>query len=220
MSYKTRSLFYWIALGLIAISLLACDVLTFMAPAPTPTATKTHPPALTPVPSDTPVPTATVTPIPTEPSTAVPTNPPPPPAGPTATLSKEEAILVYYINKDEKGPFGCGESLWYVKTGFRKTGNVALDVKAALTTILNYHNEKIGTLYNPSYASSISVSSVEFDNGTVTVNLTGDYVRTKDKCDPSRFNDQLRYTIKQFDGVKDIYIRLNGAALADALNRK
>jgi hypothetical protein len=92
-------------------------------------------------------------------------------------------------------------------------------VKAALTTILNYHSEKIGSLYNPGYGSSISVSSVEYDNGTVTVNLTGDYVRTKDKCDPSRLNDQLRYTIKQFSEVKDIYIRLNGAPLADALKR-
>ncbi len=120
MSYKTRSLIYWIALGLIAISLLACDVLAFVAPAPTPTTTKTHPPALTPVPSNTPIPTATVTPLPTEPPSPEPTNPPPPPAAPTATLSKEEAILVYYINTNEKGPFGCGESLWYVKTGFPK----------------------------------------------------------------------------------------------------
>jgi hypothetical protein len=220
MSYKTRSLIYWIALGLIAISLIACDVLAFVAPAPTPTATKTRPAALTPVPSDTPPPAATVTPLPTEPPTPAPTNSPPPAAGPTATLSKEEAILVYYINKNEKGPFGCGESLWYVKTGFRKTGNIPMDVKAALTTILNYHSEKIGALYNPGYASSISVSSVDYENGTVTVNLTGEYVRTKDKCDPSRFNDQLRFTIKQFSGVKEIYIRLNGAALADALNRK
>jgi hypothetical protein len=105
MRYKTRSLVYLIAPGLIAISLLACDVLAFVAPAATPTATKTQPPALTPVPSDTPVPVPTNTPLPTEPTeppTPEPTNPPPPPAGPTATLSKDEAILVYYINKNEK----------------------------------------------------------------------------------------------------------------------
>ena len=93
-------------------------------------------------------------------------------------------------------------------------------LKVLLNTILNYHSEKIGILYNPGYASSISVNSVEYDNGKVTVYLTGDYVRTKDKCDPSRFNDQRRYTVKQFPGVKDIYIRLNGAPLADALSRK
>ena len=95
-----------------------------------------------------------------------------------------------------------------------------MDVKTALTTILNYHSEKIGILYNPGYASSITVSSVEFDNGAVTVYLTGEYVRTKDRCDAARLNDQLRYTIKQFSEVKDIFIRLNGAPLADALKRK
>ena len=220
MSNKNRSLLYWIALGLIATSLVACDVLAFMQPAPTPTATRTRPPTPTSLPSETPVPTATVTPIPTEPPTLAPTQPPPPPSGPTATLSKEEAVLVYYINKDEKGQFGCGEALWYVKTHIRKTGDIPTDVKVALNTILNYHSEKIGILYNPGYASSISVNSVEYDSGKVTVYLTGDYVRTKDKCDPSRFNDQLRYTVKQFPGVKDIYIRLNGAPLADALSRK
>jgi hypothetical protein len=222
MSQKTRSLIYWIALGLLGISLLACDVLAFMQPAPTPssTSTQTRAATSTPIPSETPIPAATVTPLPTEPPTLAATKPPPPPAGPTATLSKEEAVLVYYINKDQKGQFGCGEALWYVKTAFRKTGDVAMDVKTALTTILNYHGEKIGILYNPGYASSISVSSVEFDNGTVTVYLTGDYVRTKDKCDPSRFNDQLRFTVKQFPGVKDINIKLNGAPLADALSRK
>jgi hypothetical protein len=220
MSDRSRFLIYWIALGLIAISLVACDVLTFMRPVPTPTATKTRPPTPTPLPTDTSVPPATFTPLPTEPPTQAPTQLPPPPSGPTATLSKDEAVLVYYINKDEKGPFGCGESLWYVKTGLRKTGDIPTDVKSALSTILSYHNETIGILYNPGYASSISVTSVEFDNGRVTVNLTGDYIRTKDKCDPSRFNDQLRFTIKQFTGVKEINIRLNGAPLADALSRK
>lgn len=222
MSNKIRSLIYWLALGLIAISLVACDVLPFMRPAPTPTATKTQPPppTATTQPSDTPVPPPTFTPLPTEAPTLAPTEPPPPPSGPKATLSKDEAVLVYYINKDEKGPFGCGEALWYVKTGMRKTGDIPMDVKAALSTILSYHSEKIGILYNPGYASSISVSSVEFDSGKVTVYLTGDYVRTKDKCDPSRFNDQLRFTIKQFPGVKEINIRLNDAPLADALSRK
>jgi hypothetical protein len=220
MSDRIRSLAYWVALGLITISLVACDVLTFVRPVPTPTATKTRPPTPTPLPTDTPVPPATFTPLPTEPPTQAPTQPPSPPSGPTATLSKDEAVLVYYINKNEKGPFGCAESLWYVKTGIRKTGDIPTDVKSALNTILGFHSEKIGILYNPGYASNISVSNVEFVNGRVTVNLTGDYVRTKDKCDPSRFNDQLRFTIKHFAGVKEIYIRLNGAPLAEALSHK
>ena len=124
MSNKTRTLFYWIALGLIATSLVACDVLAFMQPAPTPTATRTPPPTPTSLPSETPVPTATVTPLPTEPPTLAPTQPPPPPFGSTATVSKEEAVLVYYINKDEKGQFGCGEDWAMPSTYIRKTGDI------------------------------------------------------------------------------------------------
>ncbi len=220
MSHKTRPSRYWLGIGCIVASLIACDLTNFMQPVPTPTATKTRPPTATIQPSVTPAPTATNTPLPTEPPTTAPTKPPPPPPQPSATLSKEDAVLVYYINKDQKGPFGCGEALWYVKTNIRKTGDIATDVRAALSTILNYHSDTIGILYNPGYASSIAVSSVEFANGTVTVYLTGEFVRTKDRCDGTRFNDQLRFTIKQFDGVKDIFIKLNGAPLADAIKRK
>jgi hypothetical protein len=221
VSNKIRSLIFGAVLILVAFSLFACDLVSFMQPAPTPTATNPPPATQTPLPTDTPPPPPTATTEPTEKPTQAPaTEAPPPPAKPAATLTKEEAVLVFYINKDEKGTFGCGEALWYVKTKMRKTGDVAIDVKAALSTILSFHSQNFGTLYNPGYASSISVNSVEFDNGTVTVYLTGDYVPTKDKCDPSRFNDQLRFTIKQFEGVKDIYIKLNGAPLVDAMKRK
>ncbi len=220
MSKRSKRSIYWIAIGLIAISLVACDILTFMKPAPTATATKTQPLKITPLPSDTPIPQPTVTPIPTEIPTQPPTQAPATPAGPAPTLSKEQAILVYYINKEEKGTFGCGEALWYVKTRNPKTGDIPMDVKAALSTILSVHSETIGILYNPGYASNISVSSVEFSDGRVTVYLTGSYVRTKDRCDASRFNDQLRFTIKQFAGVKEIVIKLNGAPLADALKKQ
>ncbi len=227
MSEKFRSLIFGAVLILVAFSLFACDLVSFMQPAPTPSLTNPPPATQVPLPTDTPPPPPPPPPPPT--ATTEPTEKPtkasapeasPPPAKPVATLTKEEAVLVYYINKDEKGTFGCGEALWYVKTKMRKTGDVAIDVKAALSTILSFHSQNFGTLYNPGYASSISVNNVEFDSGTVTVYLTGDYVPTKDKCDPSRFNDQLRFTIKQFEGVKDIYIKLNGAPLADAMKRK
>jgi|GEM_PF-1253693 len=220
MGKRSGLLIYWLAIGLIAIGVTACDLLTFMKPAPTATATKTLTLKITALPSETPVPLPTSTPAPTEPPTQVPTAPTPRPAGPTATLSKEQAILVYYINKQEKGNFGCGEALWYVKTRNPKTGDIPTDVRAALSTILSFHSETIGVLYNPGYASNIAVGSVEFSDGKVTVYLTGSYVRTKDKCDPSRFNDQLRFTVKQFPGVKEIVIKLNGAPLADALKKQ
>ena len=127
---------------------------------------------------------------------------------------------MYYINKNEKGPYGCGEALWYIKTQFPKTGNIPLDVSNALRTILSYHSETIGTLHNPGYASNLAVSEVQLDGGDVQVFLTGEYVKTKDSCDASRLKDQLRFTIKQFQGVGNITIYINGTPIADVLSRK
>jgi hypothetical protein len=61
---------------------------------------------------------------------------------------------------------------------------------------------------------------VQFNNGKVTAYLTGDYNKTKDRCDGPRLRDQLRQTIKQFEGVTDIQILINGTPIADVIARK
>lgn len=212
-----KLLFYiWLAVGL-----ASCNLAGLSAVTPTPTATFTLLPTNTPTPTSTPEPTATFTQEPTLTATIpVPTQPP---ATPTIerTLSVDEAILVYYINKNEKGPYGCGEALWYIKTKQPKTSLVVNDVRFALSTILSYHSETIGSLYNPGYAANLAVSNVEFkDNGTIVVYLTGTWTKTKDRCDPQRFIDQLRQTIKQFKGISGIIIYINGTPISDALSRK
>ena len=201
-------------------SLSGCDAVAQFISTPTPTATNTPVPSATPLPTDTPEPSPTFTLPPTDTPPPPPTEAPPTPAQPTATLTKDQAVLVYYINKNEKGPYGCGEALWYIKTQFPKTGNIPLDVSNALRTILSYHSETIGTLHNPGYASNLAVSEVQLDGGDVQVFLTGEYVKTKDSCDASRLKDQLRFTIKQFQGVGNITIYINGTPIADVLSRK
>ncbi len=127
---------------------------------------------------------------------------------------------MYYINKDEKGPFGCGEALWYIKTRQPKTSSIQNDIRYALTTILSYHSEMIGTLYNPGYASNLAVSDVMVSGESVVVSLTGTYERTKDHCDGRRLIDQLRQTIKQFKSISNIQITINGTPIADVVSRK
>jgi glucose/arabinose dehydrogenase len=204
---------------LLVASLAGCNFSAQALPTPTPAPTNTPPPTPTPLPTDTPLPSPTFT---LEPTATQPPDTPTPPPQPTvaATLSKDQAILVYYINKNEAGPFGCGEALWYIQTKQPKTSVVANDVRFALTTILTYHSETIGILYNPGYASNLAVSSVEFQNGNIVVALTGEYVRTKDPCDGRRLIDQLRQTIKQFPGVASIQITINGTPIADVISRK
>jgi hypothetical protein len=211
----------YILIALLIISLSGCNVPGQALPTPTPAPTNTPVPTQTPLPTDTPAPSPTFTlePTATQPPPAAPTEPPLPPTA-EATLTTEQAILVYYINKDEQGPFGCGEELWYIKTRQPKTSVISNDIRYALTTILSYHSEMIGTLYNPGYASNLAVNNVTFNGDSVVVSLTGTYERTKDRCDGRRLIDQLRQTIKQFKGIGNIQITINGTPIADVVSRK
>jgi hypothetical protein len=215
-----RNAGYLLIISLI-ISLSGCNFSGQALPTATPVPTHTPLPTLTPLPTDTPAPSPTFTPEPTatQPPTAMPTVLPQPPTV-EATLTTEQAILVYYINQDENGPFGCGEALWYIKTKQPKTSSIANDIRYALNTILSYHSETIGSLYNPGYASTLAVSNVELTGNGVVVSLTGTYNRTKDPCDGRRLIDQLRQTIKQFEGVSNIQITINGTPIADVISRK
>ncbi len=198
-----------------------CSAIPFLGPTQTPTPTHTPLPTPTSPPTNTPEPTLTFTPPPpTDTPPPPPTEAPTVPPQPSATLSADQAVLVYYINKNEKGPYGCGEALWYVKTHYPKTGNIPVDVTNALRTILSYHSDTIGILHNPGYASNLAVKNVEFSSGQIKVYLSGEYVKTKDPCDASRLKDQLRFTIKQFPGITSIVIYINGTPIADVLSRK
>jgi len=214
--------FWRIMILMILISLGSCNAISVLGPTQTPTPTSTTiPPTPTSIPTDTPQPTATNTEVPTEiPTVTLPPLPTFPPTA-TATLSTREAILVYYINKEQAGQYGCGESLWYLKTAREKSTNLIDDITYALNTILAYHSETIGDLYNPGYASSLAVSNVLIDqSGKVVVNLSGTYVPTKERCDGSRFKDQLIKTVKQFPGITSVNIFINGFSIGDVISRK
>jgi hypothetical protein len=137
------------------------------------------------------------------------------------TIDPAQAILVFYVNKEEAGQFGCGEALWSIRTNQAKSEHVESDIRFALATILNYHQPTIGQLYHAGYASQIAVNDVSYNaDGQIVVNLTGTWNQTDDRCDNRRFIDQLRQTIKQFPGVSGIVIYLNGHPISDALSRK
>ncbi|MCK5313475.1 MAG: GerMN domain-containing protein [Anaerolineales bacterium] len=190
----------------------------------TSTATYTSPP-----PSATPLPpTETPTPLPpTETSTATltpsPTNTPFPTETPTETLvpptpSGEDAVYVYYIQLDTGGPVSCGDSLIKANTGVWRTGDVEKDVATALKRLF-YKREYFGNLYNPVYLSNLEVSNVSFHTyyGEVSVDLSGTYVRSGDRCDDSRVRAQVWSTVRQFPEVKKVNILLNGNLLGDIL---
>ncbi len=183
----------------------------------TPSGTPTpQPPTDTPLPpTETVTPTASVTPIPSDTPTPseTPTETAPPP-----TASGEEAIYVYYILLGDDGPLSCGDSAVKVNTGVYRTGDVETDVATALKRLFS-KQQYVGNLYNPVYLSNWRVDSVEFKayEGLVNVSLSGGYVRSGDRCDDSRVRTQIWSTIRQFPGVKTVYILMNGNLLGDIL---
>ena len=225
MSVKLN-LFGRLLAALILFSLSACSALLPAEPTATPTALPTNtplPPTETPVPpTNTPLPpTPTFTEAPTATPAESPTPlPSPTPGLPTATPTEKDAILVYYISKDNAGRFGCNEQLFWLNTGIARSGDIALDIKTALQRLFSYRSETIGSLYNAGYSANFSVSGVEVNGGTANIALSGDYTRTKDKCDPRRLIDQIKQTAKQFPTVGQVVVTLNGHPIADALSRK
>lgn len=172
-----------------------------------PTATVTWTPS--PTPTFTNTPTVTVTPTATE--TPTETAPPPTPSG-------DDAVYVYAIQNNEDNPKKCDYIAVRLNTGAWRTGDTAADVARALRSLF-VKRQWFGALYNPAYLSNISVASVDFkpNSGLVSVNLTGTYVRSGDRCDDGRVRAQVWSTIRQFPEVKSIHILLNGNLLGDIL---
>lgn len=223
---KDRTAFPRLLLILVVTSLVnACNMPGLATPTPTPAPTDTPvPPTATLLPTDTlppPPPTATFT-VEAPPS-PFPTLPPPPTeAGPaTPTPKYPDAIVLYYFKLDEKGRFGCGESLWYVNTGRARSADITVDIKFALQRLFSYHGQNWGILYNPYAPSTFAVNDVVIrGGGIVDVFLTGTYVPSKDTCDRARLRDQIRQTCLQFKGIGNLNVYLNGTPLSDALSRK
>lgn len=195
----------------LTILIPATDTALPPTPSPLPPTNTPLPPTPTDIPTQTEPPPPTETPLPTE--TYTPTSPPP-------TASGDEAIYVYYIQTGTGGPVACGDSLIKVNTGLYRTGDVAADVRTALGRLFN-KQEYLGNLYNPIFRSNFNTQSVDFKayEGLVDVFLDGAYVRSDDRCDDGRVRAQIWTTIRQFPGVKTVYILLNDNLLGDILAR-
>jgi spore germination protein GerM len=105
-----------------------------------------------------------------------------------------------------------------VNTGLYRTGNNEADITTALSRLFN-KQEYLGNLYNPVFRSNWKIISVNFKDyeGLADISLDGAYVRSGDTCDDSRVRAQIWSTIRQFPGVKTVYILLNGNLLGDIL---
>jgi len=222
MKTKTNGVAWLLLVVLMLSTLSGCGVI-LPEPTATPTPTDTpEPPTETPLP-----PTETPLPTPTETPTLPPTNtlppPPPTPAPPTVTPFGQKPIYIYFVQENTGGNVGCGDSLVAIQTGLFTSDDLIYDMKRALQQLFIYKTEYFGTLRNPFYLSTISVASVSYmgSGDRVSVELSGTYEPTSDKCDGTRAFAMLTATIRQFPGVAgNPSISLNGAGIKNFLFAK
>ena len=167
-------------------------------------------------PTETSAPLATDTPQPSE--TPAPTAAAP--AGTSAVSLAGSGITIALIHPGTNGPVACGDSLILSYTGKSRSGQVDKDVHSALDALFGLHGKKVGDFYNALGGSRIRVDSVSFapDTGTVSIQLSGTYVRAGGNCDSSRARAQVWTTIRQFPEVKVVDIWLNDKLLGDVLS--
>lgn len=208
------------------------------APSPTmtsvpPSATATDiptqtplPPSATPTDTASPVPptatkTATETRLPTHTSTASPTetvtNTPAPTleSGKVARSSVENPIVYYLIQPDTGGPEACGDSIIGIGIGVSRSNDISNDVTLALEALLGQKSEWVLGLFNPVSWSTINLKDVSFSEGLITVNFTGKFEKSDDKCDNLRVKAQIWSTIRQFRAIKSTNIYLNNVPFGD-----
>jgi hypothetical protein len=126
--------------------------------------------------------------------------------------------MVYYILPGPATKNGCDDKVVGVGLGVSRTSDIAKDVKYALEQLFANKSEMVGSLYNPTYNSSISVDSVTFENGLISVHMNGTFHAVKDKCYRTRVKTQLWSTIRQHPGIKATNIYLNNIPFGDRVS--
>ncbi len=145
---------------------------------------------------------------------------PTPTPKPPSSIGDGEHIFYFLTAPDTGGPFGCGDSLYYITTSIERTGDLEVDIANALNALFSNHNKYFYDLYNPLYSASLRVSKVKVaPDGSVEVYLAGSFKRPQDKCERILIHDQIWKTITlQFPGIPGHpVIWKQGALLGDIL---
>ncbi len=126
---------------------------------------------------------------------------------------------IYLVALEDEGrtgmQIGCGDRLVPVEVQIEPTLAV---LRAAMESLVNLDDrfyEESG-LYNALYRSNLSVDELTLENGTATIQLSGQ-LSLGGVCDTPRFKGQLQQTALQFYTVDNVEIFINGEALDSAV---
>jgi hypothetical protein len=113
---------------------------------------------------------------------------------------------------------GCGDSVVPVPMEVPYTVGV---LKASLNALFSLKERDYGErgLYNSLYQSDLRVQDALLEDGTATVNLTGN-LQLGGECDNPRVKAQIEETALQFSTLHQLKVFLNGEPLDQALSLK
>lgn len=131
----------------------------------------------------------------------------------------KEHYKIYMIAEGDNGKqgkrFGCSDSLVTVERQV-VSGSVISDV---YQDFLDIHDQKFEDteLTNALYGSDLHLDSATVQGHTAYILLSGTLKKPVDDCERQRITAQLEEPAKQFQGVKEIDIKVNSAPLSEAL---
>lgn len=135
-------------------------------------------------------------------------------AGPPAA----EQAKIYLIAEGDNGQsgvkVGCGDSLIPVTRDIAPGLTTAGKITELLTILFSLKDRYYGQsgLYNALYSSNLSVGRVELQGNTAAIYLTGN-VSVGGVCDEPRVEGQIAAIARQFPGVTNAIVILNGGPL-------
>lgn len=141
--------------------------------------------------------------------------------GVVPTASADDPGHLYFIAMGDNGMsgplVGCGDSVVAVNATLPSASTLAGRVTAALQTLFALHDPYYGMsgLYNALYENTLTIDHVEIQGTVAAVYLSGS-AHPRGTCDDPRIEAQVVYTARQFPGLTNAVIVLNGGPMSDA----
>lgn len=113
--------------------------------------------------------------------------------------------------------YGCGDSMVALTGQQRTTGDLAADVRAALSELLAVSGATFEGYENALYNTELTIDEISVNEDTVRIDLSGT-VRSVGACWDARMVGHLAYTTFQFPQINNALIRVDGRNLKQLLD--
>ena len=133
-----------------------------------------------------------------------------PSSGPGGGTGVLESVQVYLIALGN-GTVGCGDRVIPVQRNIEPT---RAPLTTAIQELLSIKQRMYGQsgLYDALYQSNLRIDSIDLNQGTATIRLSGE-LRLNGDCDQARVKAQLQQTALQFKSVDKVEILINGTPI-------